>query len=336
MKFKTALLTVALFSMIGFNSHALEAKTKNVVTLQITGIPEGRMSGIAYGIVHGIYAEEGIDLTITRGKGSVGVIKALESGETRFGIADAIAIAQSVSEGSKVKMIASVVPVSIFGFVFVAGRGIRSVNDLKGKKIGRTKGSSSELIIPAFLKANGLSESDVKFVDVTTENRTQKLASGEVDAIVRVIPSIRTAELATEKKMGAFLFSSYGLPIPGEGIVVALKSLETDAEKDLNCRMIKAMSKSWREAVSKPEEAAKAIVKLFPDVDGGHFDATLYGWKKTAEIASTRKSLGKQFGFAFDFDWQRLLSILKEYKIIKEPLTLDHYFTNEFTECPVK
>ncbi len=71
----------------------------------------------------------------------------------------------------------------------IAGPGIGSVKELKGKKIGVEVGFVSHLMLLDALKANGLSEADVELVNVPTNETPQVLASGEVDAIVAWQPS---------------------------------------------------------------------------------------------------------------------------------------------------
>ena len=71
----------------------------------------------------------------------------------------------------------------------IAGPGIASVEELKGKKIGVEVGFVSHLLLLNALEKNGMSESDVELVNVPTNETPQVLASGDVDAIVAWQPS---------------------------------------------------------------------------------------------------------------------------------------------------
>ena len=73
--------------------------------------------------------------------------------------------------------------------MIIAKPGIKSVKELKGKKIGVEVGFVSHLLLLNALKDNGLAESDVELVNVPTNETPQVLASGEVDAIVAWQPS---------------------------------------------------------------------------------------------------------------------------------------------------
>nr|WP_320011943.1 ABC transporter substrate-binding protein [uncultured Desulfobulbus sp.] len=71
----------------------------------------------------------------------------------------------------------------------VAKPGIKSVKDLKGKKIGVELGVVSHLLLINALQENGLSDKDVTLVNVPTHQTAQVLASGDVDAIVAWQPN---------------------------------------------------------------------------------------------------------------------------------------------------
>ena len=67
--------------------------------------------------------------------------------------------------------------------MIVAKRGIKSIKELKGKKIGLEVGLVEHLMLDKALEKNGMKESDVTIVNVPTNQTAQALASGSVDAI---------------------------------------------------------------------------------------------------------------------------------------------------------
>lgn len=71
----------------------------------------------------------------------------------------------------------------------VAAKGITSMKDLKGKKIGVEVGFVTHLLLLKALEASGLTEDDVELVNVATDKTPETLASGDVDAIVAWQPN---------------------------------------------------------------------------------------------------------------------------------------------------
>jgi NitT/TauT family transport system substrate-binding protein len=71
----------------------------------------------------------------------------------------------------------------------VAKAGIKSIKDLKGKKIGVEVGFVDHLLLLKGLEANGLKEKDVTLVNMPTNQTAQALASGSVAAIAAWQPN---------------------------------------------------------------------------------------------------------------------------------------------------
>jgi NitT/TauT family transport system substrate-binding protein len=67
--------------------------------------------------------------------------------------------------------------------MIVAKPGIKSFEDLKGKKIGLELGFVEHLLVLKGLEQFGMKEDDVELVNVKTNETPQVLASGQVDAI---------------------------------------------------------------------------------------------------------------------------------------------------------
>ena len=67
--------------------------------------------------------------------------------------------------------------------MIVAKPGIKSLKDLKGKKIAVELGFVDHLLLLKGLQAAGMKEGDVKLVNAPTNETPQVLASGDVDAI---------------------------------------------------------------------------------------------------------------------------------------------------------
>ncbi|WP_276665806.1 ABC transporter substrate-binding protein [Thalassolituus oleivorans] len=71
----------------------------------------------------------------------------------------------------------------------VGAPGIKSIKDLKGKKVGVEVGFVGHLLLLNALEKNGMTEKDVELVNVPTNETPQVLASGQVDAIVAWQPN---------------------------------------------------------------------------------------------------------------------------------------------------
>ena len=96
---------------------------------------------------------------------------------------------------------------------------IKSIKDLKGKKVGVTRGSIQELLLAAELAQNGLTSADapgkdVQIIYLSYPDLNQALLGKNVDAIMQTEPQ---ASQAINKKFGVEVLKPYDTPI-GEPI----------------------------------------------------------------------------------------------------------------------
>jgi NitT/TauT family transport system substrate-binding protein len=77
------------------------------------------------------------------------------------------------------------------------GPGIKTMADLKGKKIGvQEAGGFADVMSRIILKKAGIDAKDVNFITTTTAGRVQALATGQTDTAVLHIDQIKTVQKA--------------------------------------------------------------------------------------------------------------------------------------------
>ncbi len=84
-------------------------------------------------------------------------------------------------------------------------RGIEAPSDLRGKKIGVTKGSTGHYFISLFLTTHGLTLSDIELADFKATELPEALADGQVDAISTWEPNVYKAKKLLGEKAREFL-----------------------------------------------------------------------------------------------------------------------------------
>jgi len=80
-------------------------------------------------------------------------------------------------------------------------KGIKDPSDLRGKKVGITKGSTGHFFLGLFLDHNGLELSEVETIDIEAPDLPQALADGRVDAISSWEPNILNAKKLLGEKV---------------------------------------------------------------------------------------------------------------------------------------
>ncbi|NMM12359.1 MAG: ABC transporter substrate-binding protein [Rhodoferax sp.] len=120
--------------------------------------------------------------------------------------------------------------------------GIKSVKDLKGKKVGVTRGSIQEVLLAAELAQNGLTSADapgkdVQIIYLSYPDLNQALMGKNIDAIMQTEPQ---ASQALNKGFGVEVMKPYDTPIgsPVRTLVMTEKFYKERrplAEKFMRC-----------------------------------------------------------------------------------------------------
>ncbi|WP_334174057.1 ABC transporter substrate-binding protein [Pseudoxanthobacter sp.] len=152
--------------------------------------------------------------------------------------------------------------------------GIKSLADLKGKKIGYSVSGVEDATIAAMLQTAGLSLSDVELVNVNFQLVTA-LMSGQVDAVIGGYRNFEATEL---KEQGAdavmFNVEDYS-PTYDELILVANKANANDPKI---AKFLAALQKGTDYLLAHPDETWTAFAKAHPDLDN---NLNRTAWKDT-------------------------------------------------------
>jgi NitT/TauT family transport system substrate-binding protein len=307
------------------------AQGRTPVTLLLNFYATNEHAPFAYGVAKGIYAEEGIDLTIKEGSGSGATVNAIIGDSARFGMADAAAVARAVSKDAPLRMIGNYVQTSSHAILFFAERGYRSLKDLVGKKVSFTAGDALHQNWPALLKLAGIPRDQIQEVLLAPAAKQSAMITGAVDAMGGFTTSqAGLIQLETGKKVGAITYADNGVNTITLGLFINTKYT---GDRALNCRMVRATSRAWAAAVQDPEGAVEALHKMFPAVNKGARDLTKSQWIDTGGHLYSKRTAGKTPGWMAREDWDDLVTILKEYGGMERARPVADYYTNEFVDC---
>lgn len=175
---------------------AAQPAEKPQVTIGVGGKPLLYYLPLTIAERKGFFKDEGLDVSINDFGGGSKSLQALVGGSV-----DAVAGAyeHTIRMQAKGQDIAAVIELGRFpGIVLVAGKdsGIRSVKDLKGKKVGVTApGSSTNFFVNFLLAKEGLKPEDVSFVGVGGgASAVAQMKHGGIEAMANLDPVITKLE----------------------------------------------------------------------------------------------------------------------------------------------
>lgn len=236
------------------------AASFGTIAVQLSWIKNIEFAGEYFATENGYYTDAGFDeVTLLAGGGSTGAEDAILSGKALIGLSSVSITAPAILKGAPLKVIGTTFQKNPFCLMSLEeGKPIKTVADLKGKKIGVQTGGN-QTIFEGFLKANGLTTSDVELV--TTQYDITPLEKGKYDAHMSYItnePVLAKADGFTPVVLG---FADNGLPFVAETFTTSDDTITS--KRDLLKAFLKAEIQGWTDAVKSPEKSAELAVTKY-------------------------------------------------------------------------
>lgn len=235
----------------------------NSVTFTLNYLPGGAQAGFMYGKSLGVFSKAGISLNIVPGSGSLTTAEQVATGKADLAYVDAPTAFSVAARGGAITVVAPILQVNGFAIIALKGSGITSIKDLTGKRLGVIPGLAPTVLLPAVLKANGVSMSSVHQVNMQSSSQLGALLQHQVDAIVAAGDVQGPQLLERGSKLNQFFYYANGVPTVGESIVANTHFLKTHGA--LVKKFVKASIDSWIKTRSNPTAAAAAVAQQFPE-----------------------------------------------------------------------
>ncbi|MQP65231.1 ABC transporter ATP-binding protein [Niveispirillum sp. SYP-B3756] len=169
-----------------------------------------------------------------------------------------------VDAGLPVVRIGTLVATPLNSIIALKDGPVKSLKDLKGKKVGFSVGGFEDALLGAMLEKHGLSLKDVTLVNVNF-SLSPALFAGQVDAIVGGFRNFELNQMAIEGKPGrAFFPEEEGVPAYDELIFIAARDRANDPRLG---RFLDAVERGTAYMINHPDAAWALFIKGRPDMD---------------------------------------------------------------------
>ncbi|MEZ2126365.1 MULTISPECIES: ABC transporter substrate-binding protein [unclassified Sinorhizobium] len=296
----------------------------------------GFNAGFELAVKNGYYKDAGLDVKIEPGNGSQITAQLIAAGKADIGFADSAPVMKLVSDGAKIKVLATILQGNPNQVTALKKTGINSVAELKGHSVAIPNGGSQAAMFPLVLAANGLKDTDIKAVNMPKESMVAALMQGQVDAILGSIDffSIQLKDLGAETT--DFPFIDHGAPTVSTSIVASESFLKE--HPDIAKAFVAASLKGWYAAVDDPNAAVAAMKAMFPDASEEQAPAQLEATKYLMCV-NRAKFVGK----ATPEQWSDTVKILNQIGVLPGNVEAASYYTydylppeSELRSCPLK
>lgn len=175
-------LSLALTVMVGFAA----AEAPAPVTLNVAYMPNyGSLWSVMTAIEKGYLAEEGITVNLYEFADGPTIIAAMESGSIDVGYIGQGAHKLCINGRAIIFALSHISN----GDALIGGKDIKTVEDLKGKRVAYSSGSSSEDILVNSLTKYGMTMNDIQAYDMDASAIVSAMLSGGVDACATWSPN---------------------------------------------------------------------------------------------------------------------------------------------------
>jgi NitT/TauT family transport system substrate-binding protein len=218
---------------------------------------------IAVAIERGEFKKRGVDITdvISSAGGGTTMRNQIASG-AGYGVVGTAAVLAAFREGHDVKIVsANVMSIADLFWVAMPGKGISSMEDLRGKKISYTKPrSTSQTLAKMAVAAAGMTEDDVELVSLGKVGAgLAALERGDVDAALILEPIMSS-------RKGKYVVAFDLTNLPNMTQTVGVTTAEFAKENPDKLRAIIAARRAAVDYLyAEPVKAAKLVAKAYGD-----------------------------------------------------------------------
>lgn len=331
-----AALSVAAAALFQPAPPVLAQSAMVPIAFQLNFTAGGYNSGFALALQEGVYKRAGLDVTLVKGQGSGTTAQLVAAGKSDLAYADALAVMQLIAKGAPMKVVSTIYQSNPNAVTVLASSGIKSIKELKGHSVAVPTGQSQTAMIPILFKANGLSESDVKLVNMPGNAMIATLLQKQVDAMLGSLDNYDILFRQRGVEVLSFPFADHGVATVSTSIIASNAFLAQHG--DVVKKFIDASLEGWDGAIKRPDDAIKALVQTFPaDTDPARNLAEL-----KAAITLFCSNGAKFVGKAEPEAWARTVSVAQQVLGLPTEVPGSQYYTYEAmpstlrTPCPIR
>ncbi len=264
----------------------------------------------------GYFKEQGLDVDLISPADPHDPPKLTAAGKIDISISYEPHLMVFVDQGLPLISFGSLISQPLDCMLALKSSGIKTIHDLKGKKIAIGSNSIGNILLNTALKKASIKPTEVELITLNY-NMTQALLTHKVDVITDVMRNVEIPELELKGQATvAFYPEDYGIP-PYEVLIYI-----TNKHKQHNPSLTKflvATQKATAYLKAHPEESWSLFIKAYPEANNA---LNKRSWSVTIPYFSEHPStFNKQA-------WLTFAKFMQENGLIKEAQSISNYHTS--------
>jgi NitT/TauT family transport system substrate-binding protein len=313
----------AAFIVFGLGVGAATAQEK--LTVRMDFIAWGTHAAMHLANRKGWFKEAGLDVIVQDGTGSANTVQLVGAGQVDVGQVQLGVMAVARDKGAKLIAIADFFRKSDLAVLVDKDSSIKSVADLKGKRIVNFNGSPWSAYIDSYLRSGGLTRADVTIVAVAPAALVTTYTSREADAIMTTAP-FGLPIINKVRPSKPLLMADAGISFPSYGLIVQESTLEGRAAALK--KLVAIEVRAWKYIYGGHiDEAVDAIVAQRP---GMKLDRDVLKGQiiEYQDFIDSVYSKGKPLGVQTEEDWAAAMKAMEEGGVIGAGHNPSEFYTN--------
>jgi putative hydroxymethylpyrimidine transport system substrate-binding protein len=275
-------------------------------------------------IESGYFREVSLDVRPRVPSDPAAPIKQVAAGRADLAISYEPEVLLAREQGLPVVAVAALVQKPLTSLMATDKSGVRSVRDLRGKRVGTAGIPYQEAYLDTILRRANVPKSSVKVTSVGA-SLLPAMLSGKVDATLGAFWNVEGVELRQRRQRPWIVpVNRLGVPDYDELVLVANSDSLEDKRDDLRL-FISALSRGARTARSDPRAAAEALLDANNDLKAR---ATRESVRLTIPTLFPEKS-AQPFGYLDPVKWRNYGGWMVDNELLEELPDIDAAITND-------
>lgn len=249
----------------------------------------------------GFFKEQGLEIELIEPADPSMPPKLVAAGKADLAVTYQPQLHMQIDEELPLTRISTLVDNPLNSLVVLEDGPIKTITDLKGKKVGFSVGGFEDVLLKVMLQHHGLSMNDVELINVNW-SLSPSLIAKKTDAVIGSFRNFELNQMLLENHKGrAFLVEEHGVPVYEELIIVVNNNEREQTDKWQ--RFNRALKQAIEYIQAQPEQAWEDFKAYKPkelDTDLNRLawkDTLPYLAKEPAKLDAARYQSFAQFMF---------------------------------------
>ncbi len=201
---------------------------------------------------NGYFADEGLEVEIVPPADPSAPPRLVAAGQADLAVSYQPQLHLQIHEGLPLKRVGTLVATPLNCLLVLEDGPIKSLADLKGKKVGFSVAGVEEAILTAMLNAHAVALDDIELINVNF-SLSPSLMTGQVDAVIGAFRNFELNQMDIEGVAGrCFYIEEEGVP-PYDELIYVANPDKMDTE--MIARFLAATEKATQFIVNNPEKS---------------------------------------------------------------------------------